>query len=625
MMSVKALGKGAAKYFTDYLHEVGETVSRWLGRGSEAKGLKGAVDRKALEEILNEGRLRGEKLLQNAGRHHPGQEVTLSTPKDFGVLYGLADDARRAEYRACLWEATETTVRKLEEVSKTRRGKGGHTVEPVAGLFVAGFFHETSRPVKGHPPDPNPHVHLAISTAVLRQDGTTGALLGISRRSGTGRSPTVSPFYDQKLEIGAHFREALAQSLERRMGLTVHRTADGFTIDGVDPKLSAHFSKRRTQIVQELARTGETGGKAAERATLRTRGRKAVHDPEALREHWRNDARRLGLEPARVLTDSRAPLPRAREERVTKERFPEPGRVEPRGFTPPRPAPAPRFRSLREALNGLRSRLAFRAPEPKKIAPRNDYTQEARVRPAGASMEDRETRKILRGTLLSPVTGVAPVSLWRLWRSRLAVERGGTKLSSAERRSLRRGALSILRRREMRVAPGEGRERVIAAATEAFRKSGYRVHVVTPSRETAEALSRRGVRAYSPRFSRKGMETKRTWRETFHIVRGETLRDSGRAEPGSPPKRGAGGRIQFRSLGSFLKYAETTKNRAWFSFDRKTVLIIENPDGVPRAELSAIAGRAHRKGATVVAVQSEPPRVREPEPARVDGRSTCRS
>lgn len=663
MMTIGSTGADAAKYLCQYLEEGGDGRGVWLGTAAEQFGLDGPVGREDLDELLT-GHLHAERLTRNAGpEHFSGHEITLSAPKSFSVLCALSDDARRAELRAVFHDAVEETVAKLEAISYTRRGAGGHIVEPVRGLFVAAFEHEVSRPTKGHAPDPQHHVHLIIPNVGLSADGKTRALLGISRPGGGSRSATVSPFYERKMELGAFFRERLAQNLERR-GYRVQRNEQGFAIEGVPPELCRHFSKRRAAIEAELTRVGETGAKAAERATLVTRERKRAIDLPALRQHWRAEAKRLGLELAPTLPGRERERARPETDRGAR-RDHEPTKVESKARVvqadAAQPHPVEYVRNEREAKRPLEPRSATRtkrsgAPreaakdrnaDPSKTSPttpREDggarttggHSASRVVEPSARrrrettreseAQRNEETRRAVRGSLLTPVTGLAPVSLWTQWRAKRELQRDGVLLSPEERAKTRGLTFNLWRRRELRAATQAEKENTLHAAVTAWRRDGARIYVVSPLPATVSALRRRGLRAFGPTAFTRGLSTKRTWRDTFHILRGDEMSQDGSRLAGQTRTNREGGRMQFRSLSAFLQYAQTTKNRTWFHFDRRTVLILDEPERMRPADLAATTRRAHRGGATIVTARTQQPTRDAPQQSRGgEGGGRCRS
>jgi hypothetical protein len=149
----------------------------------------------------------------------------------------------------------------------SRRGEDGRSHE-AARLVQAAFLHSTSRAQ-----DPQLHLHTILLNVGVRADGTTGTL-------------EPKGLYRHQMAAGALFRAELAARLETELGLRARREQRAFELLGVDPELIAFFSKRRAQIEAELARRGQSGGRAAERANFATRAVKVARPREELFAEW---------------------------------------------------------------------------------------------------------------------------------------------------------------------------------------------------------------------------------------------------------------------------------------------------------------------------------------------------
>ena len=112
MLSIGAASGGyyAGLATEDYYHDGGEPPGQWTGRGAEAFGLAGQVDK---EQFLNlcEGfsPLGTTRLVQNAGaeNHRAGWDLTFSAPKSVSVLWSQADETTRKEIQAAQFEAVK--------------------------------------------------------------------------------------------------------------------------------------------------------------------------------------------------------------------------------------------------------------------------------------------------------------------------------------------------------------------------------------------------------------------------------------------------------------------------------------------------------------------------------------
>jgi Ti-type conjugative transfer relaxase TraA len=274
MLSVAVMSGGQGEYYVnlaggDYYLEGGEPQGMWFGKGAEALGLSGTVQREDFLELFD-GFLGGEALVQGAGkdRHRPGWDLTFSAPKSVSTAWSQADIETALEIQAAQASAVEKGVHYLEQQAAwTRRGKGGHEHQR-CDLVVAAFEHGTSRAQ-----DPQLHTHAIFLNVGVRQDGSTGTL-------------ETKALYDHKMAAGAIYRAELAHQLERRLGVEIQREGSWFEIAGVSKELSAEFSKRRKEIEASLAEKGLSTSKAAEVAALDTRRVKDQVPREELRQLW---------------------------------------------------------------------------------------------------------------------------------------------------------------------------------------------------------------------------------------------------------------------------------------------------------------------------------------------------
>lgn len=103
---------------------------------------------------------------------------------------------------------------------------------------------------------------------------------------------------------GCIYQVVLRGELTRRLGVGWTPVRRGVAeIVGVPADLRRAFSTRRTEIEAELAATGGGGRRAAQRATYRTRRKKAHAQERSLRERWRRRGRELGYDPARLVRE----------------------------------------------------------------------------------------------------------------------------------------------------------------------------------------------------------------------------------------------------------------------------------------------------------------------------------
>ncbi|MBE7503041.1 MAG: relaxase domain-containing protein [Verrucomicrobiales bacterium] len=274
---IRAAGQG--EYYLNLAREdyyldgaaAGEPPGFWLGRGSDALGLRGTIRKDEFRNLLHGRSPDGtQALVRNAGseRRRAGWDLTWSVPKSVSVAWSQACSDVRTVIEASVRSAVQEGVRYLETVGVvTRRGEDGVVREP-ARLIFTGFEHSTSRAQ-----DPQLHIHTILHNVALRPDGSTG---------------TVEPWelYRHQMAAGTIFRAELAAQLEARLGLRARPHGHSFELMGVDPDMILEFSKRRAQIEAALAQRGLSGGKAAEAAALDTRETKQAVSREALFAQW---------------------------------------------------------------------------------------------------------------------------------------------------------------------------------------------------------------------------------------------------------------------------------------------------------------------------------------------------
>ena len=293
-----SIGAASGAYYAglaseDYYHDGGEPPGQWTGRGAEAFGLTGQVDK---EQFLNlcEGfsPLGTTQLVQNAGaeNHRAGWDLTFSAPKSVSVLWSQADEATPKEIQTAQFEAVKKALEYLErEAAYTRRGHAGSEREE-CDLLIALFEHGTSRAQ-----DPQLHTHAVVLNVGLRSDGKTGTL-------------ETKAIFQHKMTAGALYRTELAAQLENRLGVCAKRTEKNqtFEIEGVSQSLMTECSKRREAIETAMKEQGATGAIRAAYFTVSTREKKEHISREILFQIWQEVAREHNFSTEQVI--NRAPV-----------------------------------------------------------------------------------------------------------------------------------------------------------------------------------------------------------------------------------------------------------------------------------------------------------------------------
>ena len=309
MLSLWKLRVGAEEYYLgqvadgidDYYSGAGETRGRWLGLANHALDLDDEVTGDQLRAVLA-GLNPGTGLTPNGDQvkswknRVPGFDLTFSAPKSVSVLYALGDPLVRANVVEATNIAVEEAIRWLErEACFVRRGSNNRESKvapfeqfgtrrlPGVGFIAAGFRHRTSRAG-----DPHLHTHVLVANLTRGPDGKWSALDG-------------QALYRSKLAAGALYQSVLRNELSGRLGVEWN-TVNNHVADiaGIPRRVVKHFSKRRTEIEDELARLGVDGPDAARDAMLATRTKKLDIDHETLDEHWESDAASVDYSPSDI-------------------------------------------------------------------------------------------------------------------------------------------------------------------------------------------------------------------------------------------------------------------------------------------------------------------------------------
>ncbi|TWB05630.1 MobF family relaxase [Gluconacetobacter diazotrophicus] len=221
-------------------------------------------------------------LVQQGKGRRVGYDLQFAAPKTVSVLWASGDRNQRDAIEDSQQEAV---FKALDYIQKnglivTRRGKNGNERETPEELMAGTFLHTTSR--SG---DPQIHTHAVLMNVCRRADGTTGTIDNLE-------------LLKHQQEIGAIYRLALIEGLERRLGVTAVKDERNFRILGVPESLEQKVSKRRDDIVAEAREMGidtATHRDAAENISRNTRGSKDDLPIRAeLNERWDREIREEG-------------------------------------------------------------------------------------------------------------------------------------------------------------------------------------------------------------------------------------------------------------------------------------------------------------------------------------------
>lgn len=308
VVGVTKIGRGNAKYWIeavaeggeDYYTKPGEKPGEWMGELAAELGLDGEVDREGYFALLaGKHPISGDVLVRrpeprtvidaagNARRLEPtlGYDIRFSAPKSVSLLWAIGSP----EVRAIIEEAHDYAVKEgLAYVERqacfVRRGKGGVVIEPGTGFVSMGFLHGSSRAG-------DPALHSHIVTANMTRAQSDGRWLSLANPK------RESPLLREAKPGGFVYQAVLRGRLTRRLGLEWQPVVNGYAdLVGFDRDAIDHFSRRRVEIVAEMAAHGTSSSAAAEVAAYRTRDAKDYDvNPDAQRQGWRARAAEFDL------------------------------------------------------------------------------------------------------------------------------------------------------------------------------------------------------------------------------------------------------------------------------------------------------------------------------------------
>ena len=468
----------------DYYIGRGEAPGVWLGRGTAGLGLSGTVDADSYLAVM-EGRSPAGacRLVDRQGKHRVcGWSLTFSTPKSLSLLWAFGDQRVADAVCSAHDRAVGETLNFLElEAARARRGHGGAILHDVDGLIGAAFRHRSSRAG-----DPQLHTHVIVANLVRStQDGRWS---GLDSRG----------IYDLKTAAGAVYQSALRATLAP-LGLRWAVRADGLgEVADIDRRLLRAFSVQRRKIEAEMKQTGHSSRAAAQIAAYRVRPPKdpalAAAEDDGLRARWSTRLKEIGLgrrvacvtDVTRCLgRETSGPTSQAETERVIRVLT----GADPRPEKQRRP-----HRRLTEQASTLTRAQIIRAVatamdlQPDRL---RQVVERLLARPevvpllASPGMGARpERRRYTTKDLLEVEHGLLECAISRQGegcgavptRIAAAVELAHPELGDDQRLVLRR-LLSNGNGIEIIVGPaGTGKTFLLAAARDAWRRAGYRVH-----------------------------------------------------------------------------------------------------------------------------------------------------
>lgn len=269
--TLKSAEKSSTYYEEDDYYAKEELQDIWWGKGAELLQVHG---KKVLVEEFKEkleGKLTKEIVMEaaNGQQHRPGYDLTFSAPKSVSILAIIGKDARLIKAHQA---AVDAALNYIEQNYAATRVKidGKTQIKHTNNLLIAKFEHTDSRAL-----DPDLHTHAVVMNATCKENDQWRTLY-------------FDEIYNDKKFLGAVYRGYLVQELMQAGFEITQTSAQGFfELKNFPEQLIQQFSKRRQEILEELAKTNTEGGKAAQIANFNTREKKTqipVAELEATRE-----------------------------------------------------------------------------------------------------------------------------------------------------------------------------------------------------------------------------------------------------------------------------------------------------------------------------------------------------
>ena len=282
--SVKSAGS-AGNYYTDKdnYYVIGSMDERWQGKGAEALGLDGKVDKQVFTDLLKGKLPDGSDLTRmqdGVNKHRPGYDLTFSAPKSVSVMAMIGGDKRLIDAHN---QAVTEAVKQVETLAATRVMTDGKSETVLTGnLIVAKFNHDTNRNQ-----EPQLHTHAVVINAT--QNGDKWQSLGTDT---VGKTGFIENVYASQIAFGKLYREMLKPLVEK-LGYETEVTGKHGMWEMKDVPVEP-FSTR-SQEVREAAGP-DASLKSRDVATLDTRKSKETLDPAEKMVEWVNTLKETGFD-----------------------------------------------------------------------------------------------------------------------------------------------------------------------------------------------------------------------------------------------------------------------------------------------------------------------------------------
>lgn len=219
------------------------------------------------------------------GGHRVGYDVTVSAPKDVGILFAMESPERRDAVLKAHQAASAEAMNRLEQMVETRRGKGGKDVIGVKGLVWSSHQHFAGRDL-----DMDLHTHHLVYGVALGADGkeSTFDAVEIYRHARAMDEIYKLELYKNLQGLGyqvEHVRELDDDGKETNRSYA--------RLAGIDQDVIDHFSKRRKALLEYA----EQHGVSTQQANKATRKHKNEPTYTELVEHWQEALKGFDLTP----------------------------------------------------------------------------------------------------------------------------------------------------------------------------------------------------------------------------------------------------------------------------------------------------------------------------------------
>jgi conjugative relaxase-like TrwC/TraI family protein len=279
-------GSGVDYYLSDLAQELplparwGDGRAQWAGRAADGLGLRGGIDRRRLEAVLDGRHPVGGHRLRSERATVSGFDLTFSAPKSVSVVFALGGEEVARQVVAAHREGVQGALDYIESHAlSAQRGSGEQRViVSTTGVVGASFTHGVNRNL-----DPHLHSHVVVANMVHGRDGRWSAC---DHRGLWAHRAAASAVYE------AHLRAGLSAQLGVRWDAVPGRSGE---IVGVSPHLLGEFSSRAADIRRHMSEHGARSARGARVAWAATREpKRGGLDFAQLSAAWERRARLFG-------------------------------------------------------------------------------------------------------------------------------------------------------------------------------------------------------------------------------------------------------------------------------------------------------------------------------------------